>query len=171
MLRSMRILGIDPGLTRAGIGILEGSTVSTMKALEWMVITTEPKLPQPERLQELATDLDQIISDYSPDLAVVETLFFATNTKTAMATAEARGVILQRLSSRGIPIVEATPLQLKMSITGDGKADKKQIQSMVRRILKLETIPEPFDAADALALALFGSYTTGSPISPIVTRR
>jgi len=157
---AMRILGIDPGLTRTGIGLIDGTDVQHPQAVEWMTIATEPTLPTPLRLTELSKDLNEILKECNPSLAVVEKLFFSTNTRTAMQTAEARGVILLALQSAHIPIVEVTPLQLKMSITGDGNADKKQMQSMVMRILHLKKVPEPADAADALALALFGLYTS-----------
>jgi crossover junction endodeoxyribonuclease RuvC len=167
----MRILGIDPGVTRAGIGLIDIATNGTITPLEWMIITTDQGLPTHARLAEISRDIEEILDQYTPDCAVVEKLFFSTNSKTAMATAEARGVLLVSLAKRGIEIVEATPLQLKMSITGDGKADKKQMQSMVQRILKLETAPEPADAADALALALYGAYTSASRTLPSLTSR
>lgn len=165
----MRILGIDPGLTRTGIGVIEASSQSSAEALEWLTIATEPSLPTSLRLKELSEDLTNILKDTAPDLAVVERLFFSTNTRTAMETAEARGVILLALETAGVPIMEATPLQLKMSITGDGKADKKQVQSMVMRILQLTSAPEPADASDALALALYGLYASAK--DPVLMRR
>ncbi|MEQ1849457.1 MAG: crossover junction endodeoxyribonuclease RuvC [Candidatus Peribacteraceae bacterium] len=167
----MRILGIDPGLTRAGIGLIDVAPDGTITPLEWMIITTDHTLPTHARLLELSRDIEEILDQYKPDTAVVEKLFFATNSKTAMATAEARGAILVSVAKCGIEIVEATPLQLKMSITGDGKADKKQMQMMVQRILKLHSMPEPADAADALALALYGAYTSASRTLPSLTSR
>lgn len=167
----VRILGIDPGMTRTGIGIVDAPHPSTITPVEWMVIETEPSLPVSDRLVELSRDMEEILDQFAPDVAVIEKLFFATNTKTAMNTAEARGVILLSVAKRSIPIIEATPLQLKMSIAGDGKADKKQMQSMVQRILKLSSVPTPADAADALGLALYGAYSSASMTLPSATRR
>ena len=155
----MRILGVDPGLTTAGIGLIETNKRTGPKAIEWLTIETSSGLPLPGRLKELATDLDEFLTDAAPDLAVVEKLFFAKNKRTAIETAHARGVILSLLARRGIEIIEITPAQLKMAIAGDGNADKKQMQTMVKRTLKLKEIPTPADAADALALALYGAFT------------
>ncbi len=155
----MRILGVDPGLSTAGIGLIEtGRHPSDVHALDWMTITTPSALPLPDRLLELANDLDAYLAEAKPDLAVVEQLFFSTNKRTAMDVSQARGVILVTLRKRGIEVMSATPLQLKTAITGDGQADKKQMQAMVKRILKLDTLPTPADAADALALALYGAH-------------
>jgi crossover junction endodeoxyribonuclease RuvC len=164
---TMRILGIDPGLTTAGLGLIEVTKGRNPTVIEWLTITTEKSLPLPERLAELAKDLRLYLKEAAPDHAVVEKLFFATNRLTAMDTAEARGVILLTLNENGIPIQEVTPLQLKVAITGDGSADKRQVQEMVQRTLKLKELPSPADAADALALALFGAFTADrlSPVS------
>ncbi|MSR68061.1 crossover junction endodeoxyribonuclease RuvC [Candidatus Peribacteria bacterium] len=155
----MRILGVDPGMTRTGLGLIETTKSGNVQAIEWLTIETPAGLPLPERLSELAADLKQYLDETKPDLAVVEKLFFATNKRTAMDVSHARGVIMATLSSHGIDILEATPLQLKTAITGDGRADKKQMQSMVKRTLKLKEIPTPVDAADGLALALYGAFT------------
>ncbi len=155
----MRILGVDPGLSRAGIGLIEKDQKGQMKAIDWLTIETSPSLPLDERLLELGTDLRAYIADAKPDLAVVEALFFAANKKTAMDIAHARGVIILLLKEAHIPILSPTPLQLKSTITGDGAADKKQVQAMVKRILKLDEDISPADAADALGLALYGGYS------------
>ncbi len=155
----MRILGIDPGMTRTGIGLIEAKKNGEFVAIEWLTIETEPGLPLALRLGELAADLKNYLQTAKPDLAVVEKLFFATNKRTAMDVSQARGVIIAALSTAGIDVIEATPLQLKTTITGDGRADKKQMQSMVKRTLKLDVIPTPADAADGLALALYGAFT------------
>lgn len=155
----LRILGIDPGMTRTGLGLIDAPEKGTPIAIEWLTIETPAGLPMPERLRELAADLATYLNDTKPDLAVVEKLFFATNKRTAIDVSQARGVIIAALSTHGIPIIEATPLQLKTTITGDGRADKKQMQAMVQRILKLKEIPTPADAADGLALALYGAFT------------
>ncbi len=155
----MRILGVDPGLSTAGIGLIEtGKHPSAVRALDWMTITTPAALALPDRLLELSRDLEVYLDEAKPDLAVVEQLFFATNKRTAMDVSQARGVIVVTLKKRGIEVLSATPLQLKTAIAGDGQADKKQMQAMVQRILKLKEIPTPADAADALALALYGAH-------------
>lgn len=155
----MRILGVDPGLSTAGLGLIEVDKKRAMKALDWLSIETPRALPLEERLFELANDLETFLKDAKPDLAVVEQLFFSTNKRTAMDVSQARGVILLILRRHGIEIKSVTPLQLKTAIAGDGKADKKQVQAMVKRTLNMKETPEPADAADALALALYGAFT------------
>ncbi len=154
----MRILGVDPGLSTAGIGLIEtGKHPTDVRALDWMTITTPLGLPLPDRLLELANDLERFLKEAKPDLAVVEELFFATNKKTAMDVSQARGVIIVTLKKHGIDVISVTPLQLKTAITGDGHADKLQMQKMVQSILKLDEYPTPADAADALGLAIYGA--------------
>lgn len=155
----MRILGVDPGLSTAGLGLIETDGKGGLKALDWLVIETSPSSELPDRLLELGTDLETFLQEAKPDRAVVEELFFGTNKRTAMDTSQARGVILLTLKKAGVLVSSATPLQLKTAITGDGQADKKQMQEMVKRILNLTETPEPADAADALGLALYGAYT------------
>lgn len=163
----MRIVGIDPGISTAGIGLIE-KTADGIRALDWLTITTSPSLPLADRLLELATDLRAFLLEAKPELAVVETLFFATNKMTAMDVSQARGVIVVTLKQCGIDVIDVTPLQLKTAITGDGQADKKQMQTMVRRTLNLEEDPTPADAADGLALALVGAYRQEKP-HPVIT--
>lgn len=154
----MRILGIDPGLATIGVGLVERDARRSVRALDWLAITTPAGLALAERLKELSTDLATYLAQAKPDLAVVERLFFATNKQTAIDVAQARGVILATLALQGIPILEPTPLQMKLCITGDGRADKRQVQDMVVRTLALDERPTPDDAADALALALYGAF-------------
>lgn len=153
----MRILGIDPGLATIGIGIIEASSPVDLRCIEWLTITTPAALPLPDRLREIAKDLGNLVQDVKPDLAVIEKLFFATNEKTAIDVAQARGVIVCTIAEAGIPIVEPTPLQMKLAVTGDGQADKVQVQTMLLHLLKLKEIPKPDDAADALGLAIYGA--------------
>ena len=153
----MRILGIDPGLATVGLGVIDAVTPQNLRAVEWLTITTKPS-PLGERLLEIHTDLTAFLKETRPDFAVVERLFFQTNEKTALDVAHARGVILLTLAEYGIPFIEPTPLQLKSSITGDGQANKEQIQRMIVSILNLTEIPQPDDAADALALAAYGAF-------------
>ena len=166
----MRILGIDPGLTTAGLGLVETSGNST-SALDWCTISTDPTLAVEDRLLELNSDLETFLDEMKPELAVVEQVYFATNKKSAIDVSHARGVILLSLKKREIPIVSVTPLQLKMAITGDGKADKKQMQTMVQRTLNLKTVPSPWDAADALALALYGAFHHARGLGNLATAR
>ncbi len=154
----MKILGIDPGLAITGIGIIETSKNGKITDGCWFTISTPSRVPLSDRLEELGNDLNAFIRKNKPDLAVVEKIFFAANEKTAIDVAHARGVILLTLKSNGIKILEPTPLEMKLSVTGDGRADKLQIQKMIMRELGLAEPPKPDDAADAVALAIYGLY-------------
>jgi crossover junction endodeoxyribonuclease RuvC len=125
--------------------------------LDFGCIKTSSKLDIPERLDLIHQDLISLLKQYHPDVAGVEKLFFEANVKTAINVAQARGVIIQTIYTEQVPILEPTPLEVKMNVTGDGRADKLQIQSMVQRILNLDSLPKPDDAADALAIALCAS--------------
>lgn len=149
----MKILGIDPGTATVGWGIIE-ETKGKPKMVAYGHIATDKALPMPTRLQEIRDDLVTIIKKYRPDRAAVESLFFFNNQKTAITVAEARGVILLTLSDFSLSIAEYTPLEVKHSLTNYGRADKSQMQAMVQRLLGLQSIPTPDDAADALAIAL-----------------
>jgi crossover junction endodeoxyribonuclease RuvC len=150
----MIILGIDPGIERTGYAFLEAGKI--VKVLSCGCITTDKKQPIQSRLMELANDLDGLIKKYKPQRTVVESLFFAANTKTAMTVGHARGAILLTLAKNRITILELTPLQVKMSVTGYGRAEKKQVHGMIQKILKLKKIPKPDDVADAVAIAWAG---------------
>lgn len=153
----MFVLGIDPGLATTGLGLIAVDERRQLSVREWLTISTSAGVPLPDRLQEIRFDLLQYLREHKPDLAVVERLFFSTNVKTAFAVAQVRGVILLTLAEQGIACMEPNPLTLKSCITGDGHADKRQMQDMLCRILNLKEIPKPDDAADALALAVFGA--------------
>lgn len=153
----MHILGIDPGLHRTGIGLIQSDHPGQLHLIEFLTIETPPRQELPRRLAELRSDLSMYLKKTTPHMAVVEKLFFATNTRTALDVAHARGVILLTLAEHDIPIIEPTPLALKSAITGDGNADKIQMQTMVQRLLNMPSPPKPDDAADALALAIYGS--------------
>jgi crossover junction endodeoxyribonuclease RuvC len=148
----MKILGIDPGIATTGFAFVE-KTPGKLAALDYGVISTSKHLALPERLRELAADIHQLIKTHKPNVAAVESLFFFKNQKTAFAVAQARGVVLCTLAESGVMIKEITPLQVKQAITGYGRADKKQIQKMVQQIYNLPKLPQPDDAADALAIA------------------
>lgn len=158
----MRVLGIDPGLATVGIGCIDCGDSRDLQNPRWLTIETAAGLPLAERLMEIRKDLDGLLTEWRPDLIVIEKLFFATNAKTALDVAQARGVLLLTAAMHGIEIVEATPLQLKLGITGDGKADKLQVQTMLKHMLNLQEIPRPDDAADALALAIYGALQAHS---------
>jgi crossover junction endodeoxyribonuclease RuvC len=151
----MRILGIDPGIGRTGYAVLDIKNNQT-KLLEAGCITTIPGEADPKRLAEIRKDLNSIIKKYKPSVCAVETLYFTTNAKTAMKVGQARGVILVTAAEHKLQIIEITPLQVKMATTGYGKADKRQVQTMIKKLLDLKKIPKPDDAADAAAIAWAG---------------
>ena len=149
----MITIGIDPGIERIGLGVVESSN-GKMKLLNHELIKTPASLTTPQRLAMLYEKLMQFLKENKADNAAVEELFFARNTTTAITVAQARGVILLALQNMGLPIFEYTPLQVKQAVVGYGRAEKKQVQFMVKNILGLNAIPKPDDAADALAVAL-----------------
>ena len=153
------IIGIDPGLASTGYGVI-GVEGSKLHHAGHGVIETGPSMPRGKRLVLLYEELARILSLFEPDEASVEELFFSKNVKTALPVAEARGVILLCLCRRGIPYEEYTPLVIKQSVVGRGRAEKQQVQTMVRLILGLETTPEPDHAADALAAAICHQNST-----------
>jgi crossover junction endodeoxyribonuclease RuvC len=149
------ILGIDPGLATVGFGVI-GASHQVVTALQWGAICTPPEEAIGDRLHEIHTDLSAILQQHRPDLAAIEEIFFCKNAKTLVPVAQARGVILMTLAQFKIPVVEFTPLQVKQTVTGHGGSNKKDVQDYMARWLKLDRIPKPDDAADALALALCG---------------
>ncbi|MDE2312147.1 MAG: crossover junction endodeoxyribonuclease RuvC [Patescibacteria group bacterium] len=156
----MTILGIDPGTATTGYGIVRSAKrQGEFELVDFGVISTAKTLADAERLEILATDLNQVIKKCKPDIIGVEKLFLTTNQKTVMTVSQARGVVLLTAQQHGLPILEFTPLQVKNSICGYGKADKKQIQYVVQKTFKLKTIPKPDDAADALAIALCAAFS------------
>jgi crossover junction endodeoxyribonuclease RuvC len=157
----MRILGIDPGTGILGFGVIEVQKGKT-QLVDGGVIRTPVKEDDAVRLLTIYDELTDIISATKPEIMSVEKLFFARNVTTAMTVAQARGVVLLCGKQAGLEIYEYTPLQIKQAVTGYGKADKKQIQEMVRVILGLETVPKPDDCADAIAAALTHAQTVRS---------
>lgn len=149
----MKILGIDPGTATTGFGVIEHHN-GKLKFVDAGVIVTPPEHSMPARLSEIYAGLKEIIAHHQPDCMAVELLYFATNVTTAITVGQARGVVLLAASEAGLEVGEYTPLQVKQAVTGYGKADKKQIQEMVRVILGLDGIPKPDDAADGLAIAI-----------------
>ena len=155
----MRILGIDPGTGLMGFGIIE--TGAKPKLVDAGVIRTKVHQAEQERLLIIFDSLHEIVKETEPQMVSVEKLFFARNVTTAMSVAQARGVVLLVAQQHGLPIYEYTPMQIKQSLTGYGKADKKQMQEMVRLLLNLKEAPKPDDAADALAAALTHAAVAG----------
>jgi len=152
---SLRILGVDPGFGRTGLGVID--LEHGEPAYVWhSVIDTPADEVFVDRLKAVRNDLAECIRRFTPSVACVESLFFQSNAKTAMKVGMARGVILLAIADANIPIVEVTPNQVKQGITGWGNADKRQVTDMVTRLLKLSEPPKPDDAADALALAIVG---------------
>ncbi len=153
----MRVLGLDPGTALLGWGVLEGEGEPHLVA--YGVVKTPAGHSLAERLQMLVSRLREIVAHFTPDTAALEELFFARNVRTAFAVGQARGACLVALAEAGLPVHEYTPLQVKQAVTGYGRADKTQVQRMVRSLLHLEEIPRPDDAADALAVALCHFYS------------
>lgn len=149
----MRVLGVDPGTATTGWAILEEKK-GLVKSVAYGHISTSPKKKSSERIREIAEDLERIIKKYKPDEAAVEDIFFFKNLKTAVKVSESRGAILLTLEKLKVKIASYTPLQVKQALTGYGRAEKKQIQLMVKNILCLKNIPKPDDAADAIAIAI-----------------
>ncbi len=150
----MRVLGIDPGLTRCGIGIVDKAGAQNLIMVGVGVIKTSPDLPLELRLLELETQILEWVAKFKPDVIAVERVFSQLNVKTAMATGQAAGVALLIAARAGLPVAMHTPTEVKAAITGSGRADKKQIAQMVQRLLNLDEIPKPVDSTDALALAI-----------------
>lgn len=159
----MKVLGIDPGLTRCGVGVLSGLPGKALTMVAVGVIRTPPTAPLADRLHQINQGICQWIDEHQPDEISVERVFVQANRKSAMETAQAAGLALTLAASRNIPVTLHTPSEVKAAVTGSGRADKAQVGEMVRRLLKLKEVPEPADAADALALAICHIYQ--SPIA------
>jgi crossover junction endodeoxyribonuclease RuvC len=153
----MRILGLDPGIATTGFGLID-KIGNRHQLVAFGTITTKAGLELPDRLKILAQELGEIITTYQPECAAVEQLFFNSNTKTAMTVAQARGVILLTLAQANLSVANYTPPQVKSAVCGYGQADKKQVQYMVQKLLKMTESPKQDDAADALAIAICHSH-------------
>ena len=150
----MRVLGIDPGLTRCGVGVVDGSVGRPLTMVDVGVIRTSADLPVAERLVTIEKGLDAWIEEHHPDAVAVERVFARSDSSTIMGTAQASGIALVVAARRGLPIAMHTPSEVKAAVSGNGRADKAQVGAMVVRILRLAELPKPADAADALALAI-----------------
>ena len=150
----MRVLGVDPGLTRCGVGIVEGAIGSSISLVGVGVILTPTEAALDQRLLDLDQQLSEWINVWKPDVIAVERVFSQHNVRTVMGTGQAAGIALLLAAKAGIPVMMHTPSEVKASVTGSGRANKAQVALMVQKILNLETIPKPVDATDALALAI-----------------
>jgi len=160
----VRILGIDPGYATIGYGVIDYNK-NRFSVVGYGAVTTPAGIPFERRLSDIYNDMNELIKKYSPDEMSIEKLYFNTNTTTAIDVAEARGVILLAAYGGGVKIAEYTPLQVKQSITGYGRAEKRQVMEMVKGFLGLERVPKPDDTADALALAVCHANYSGSAYS------
>ena len=159
----MKVLGIDPGLTRCGVGVLDGQPGKKLSLIAVGVIRTPATMPLAERLHQINLGLSEWIDSHQPEEISVERVFAQANRRSAMETAQAAGLALTLAAARNIPVSLHTPSEVKAAVTGSGRADKAQVGEMVRRLLGLADAPEPADAADALALAICHIYQ--SPIN------
>jgi crossover junction endodeoxyribonuclease RuvC len=150
----MRVLGVDPGLTRCGLGVVEGSPGRPPTLVAVGVIRTPPDLDVAKRLVQIEAGIEQWIDEHAPDAVAVERVFAQHNVRTVMGTAQASGIAMVVAARRGLPVALHTPSEVKAAVTGSGRADKDQVTTMVTRILQLPERPTPADAADALALAI-----------------
>lgn len=160
----MRIIGIDPGYAIVGFGVLEYNRAQ-FQVVDYGAVTTPADIDFNSRLLEIYNDLCYILDKFRPDFLAIERLYFTSNQKTAIDVAQARGIVLLAARQRNIEVFEYTPLQVKQSVTGYGKAVKKQVQEMTTRILKLPEIPKPDDTADALAIAICHAHSYNSQLS------
>ncbi len=158
----MRVLGIDPGLTRCGIGIVEGSVGRPLSMVGVGVILTPSDTPLESRLLELDRSINEWVSLFNPDVIAVERVFAQHNVRTVMGTAQAAGVALLIAAKSGIPVMMHTPSEVKAAVTGSGRANKAQVAAMVVKVLNLTEVPKPVDATDALALAICHIWRGGA---------
>ncbi len=150
----MRVLGIDPGLTRCGLGVVEGQVGRPLRLVDVNVVRTSAELPIAERLVTIERGIDAWLDEHAPDAVAVERVFARSDSSTVMGTAQASGIALVAAARRGLPVASYTPSEVKAAVSGSGRAGKAQVGAMVTRILRLDAPPKPADAADALALAI-----------------
>lgn len=160
----MRILGIDPGYATTGFGLIT-SDRGVQQLLQYGTVTTPKDLPFPERLCILYDDMARLLEVTKPDAVAVEELFWGHNITTGIGVSHGRGVILLAIAKAGVPLFEYTPMQVKQAVVGYGKAEKHQVMEMTKRILKMEKVARPDDAADAIAIALCHARSTTSLLS------
>lgn len=158
----MRVLGIDPGLTRCGIGMVEGQVGRQLRMVDVNVIRTSAEVPVAIRLVTIEKGIDAWLDEYQPDAVAVERVFARSDVSTIMGTAQAAGIAMVAAARRGLPVALHTPSEVKAAVSGSGRADKQQVGAMVTRILGLDAPPKPADAADALALAITHIWRGGA---------
>jgi crossover junction endodeoxyribonuclease RuvC len=160
----VRVLGIDPGLTRCGLGIVDGSVGRPLTLVAVGVVRTSAELPVAQRLVEIERGIEAWLDEHQPDAVAVERVFAQHNVRTVMGTAQASGIALVVAARRGLPVALHTPSEVKAAVSGNGRADKAQVAAMVTRLLRLTEAPRPADAADALALAITHIWRGGAQL-------
>jgi crossover junction endodeoxyribonuclease RuvC len=168
---TLRVLGIDPGLTRCGVGIIEVSTTRVPSLVSVHTIRSAADSPLEKRLLTIARGIEALIDEFHPDTIAIERVFAQNNVRTVMGTAQVSGLALRAAAERSIPVALHTPSEVKAAVTGYGSADKQQVGAMVARLLGLSEVPKPADAADALALAICHAWRRGTDHSaaPLTT--
>jgi len=159
----LRVLGVDPGLTRCGVGVVEVAPNRRARLVHVTVVRTPADMALEQRLLRIADGIAAEIDEHRPDAVAVERVFAQANVRTVMGTAQAAGLALHAAAARGLPVGLHTPSEVKAAVTGYGNADKRQVQTMIARVLGLDEAPKPADAADALALAVCHAWRLGSP--------
>lgn len=162
---TFRVFGVDPGLTRCGVGVVDVEPNRRAALVHVSVIRTLPELPLEKRLLEISEGIDTLLREFTPDAVALERVFAQHNVRTVMGTAQASGVVLMLAARQGLSVGMHTPSEVKASVTGYGSADKAQVAVMVARVLGLSTPPKPADASDALALAICHAWKTGATAS------
>jgi crossover junction endodeoxyribonuclease RuvC len=161
----VRVLAVDPGLTRCGVGVIDGDSSRRVALVAAGVIRTAPELPIEKRLWAIQVELMQYFVEFRPDRVAVERVFAQNNVRTAIGTAQASAVVMLCAAGQDLPVTSHTPSEVKAAVTGNGRADKRQVGAMVKRLLKLDHEPKPADVADALALGICHVWRT-----PFATR-
>ena len=154
-------MGIDPGSSCTGYGIIEEIN-SALKVVHWGSVKSKPRQPFPQRLKFIYDELVMVIHEFNPDEVAIEDMFFATNVKSALKLGQTRGIAVLSAVNEGKPVAEYSPLEVKQSVVGYGRAEKTQVQDMVTSLLRLKEKPEPFDASDALAVAICHIHATAA---------
>lgn len=162
MASTLRVLGIDPGLTRCGVGVVDVGRDRSATLVHVGVVRSDHELPIERRLALIAAGIREVLDTHRPDVVAVERVFAQQNRNTVMGTAQASGIALLLAGEYGLPAATHTPSEVKAAVTGYGSADKRQVQTMVARVLRLDALPQPADAADALAIALCHAWRGGS---------
>ncbi|WP_168581421.1 crossover junction endodeoxyribonuclease RuvC [Gephyromycinifex aptenodytis] len=158
----MRVLGVDPGLTRCGLGVVEGGVGQPLRMIAVGVARTPSADPTPQRLLALSDEIESWVAHHQPDAVAVERVFARGDVSTIMGTAQASAVAMLAAARAGLPLALHTPSEVKAAVSGNGRADKAQVTAMITRILRLDTPPKPADAADALALAVCHIWRGGA---------